>query len=85
MQTKVVTVTVSNPVPVPASMTKPKTPPPAPLQAGANGYDLVHQNLLLQQAYSDVVAQLQSIADWSQKAVERLKKVSTQTSGKPAQ
>lgn len=85
VQTKVVTVTVSNPVPVPTSLTTPRTPPPPPLQSGANGFDLVHQNLLWQQAYAGLVAQLGDIAAWSQKAVQRLRNATTQTSGKPAQ
>lgn len=89
MQTKVVTVTVDNPVPVPSALTTPKAQPPAPLQTGATGYDLVHQNLLWQQAYSVVVAQLAEIADWSAKAVQRLQKTSVskpqETSGKPKQ
>lgn len=89
MQTKIVTVTVSNPVPVPQSLTTPRSAPPAPLEHGATGYDLVHQNLLWQQAYAGLVAQLGEIAAWSQKAVQRLKDAAQpkleQTSGKPKQ
>lgn len=88
VQTKIVTVTVENPVPVPASMTTPKAKPPPNLDKGATGFDLSHNNLLWQQAYSTLANQLQAIADWSAKAVERLKKVTTtppQTSGQPQQ
>lgn len=88
VQTKIVTVTVDNPVPVPADLTTPKTLPPPNPKPGATVYDLVDQNLLWQQAYAGLVAQLGEIADWSAKAVERLKKITTsppQTSGKPTQ
>lgn len=90
VQTKVVTVTVANPVPVPAELTTPKEQPPPNLQPGATVYDLVNQNLLWQQAYAGLVAQLEEIATWSEQAVARLRQATTttappQTSGKPKQ
>lgn len=80
VETKVVTVKVPDPQPVPASMTTPRAKPPPSLQHGATWFDLSHNNLLWQQAYATLWAQLEEIAGWSAKA-----KAQSQTSGKPKQ